>query len=364
MRIDIYNIEQKLKSAEQNLKKSKIPESDKKLIIQFEDHLMLEKGLSVHRVVKYLYTLKKIREHLNTPFQEASKDDITTFLKWLRTSEYSDWTKRDYKLVLKKFYAWLGQSTLTDWIRTERPHSEMLPEELLTEEDIINMITAAPTEMNRALVSVLYETGARIGEIGSLQIKHVAFDQLGAILYVDGKTGPRAPRIVWSGSYLEEWLDQHPDRTGSAPVWLNQYGEALGYGGLRKNFLTCAKAAGVEKRAYHHLMRHSRASEMSGAMTESRMSVYFGWVQGSGMPASYIHLSGQAANNSVLSMYGLQPPAIQQSLLWPRTCQDCGKIHGPTYRTCLECGSEVRDLPRPAVQREISAFQVLSHQLG
>ena len=85
MRIDIYNIEKKLTAAERHVKNSDISDQDKQLIIQFEDHLMLEEGLSVHRVVKYLYTLVKINRHLGTSFQEAGKEDITGFIKWLRT---------------------------------------------------------------------------------------------------------------------------------------------------------------------------------------------------------------------------------------------------------------------------------------
>lgn len=360
MRIDIYSTEKKLTAAEQCVMGSDIPDGDKQMIIRFADHLLLEQGLSVHRVVKYLYTLKKIREHLDQPFREASKDDLMGFVKWLRTSNYSGWTKRDYKLTLRKFYAWLQQTTLVDWIKPGQAKTNLLPEDLLTEQDILAMILAANSARSRAFISVLYETGARIGEIGALQIPHIIPDSAGAILHVDGKTGPRAPRIVWSASYLEEWLDIHPSGT-SGPVWIGQQGTALGYGGLRGMFLATARKAGVEKRAYHHLLRHSRATNISGYLPESRLDEYLGWVQGSGMPRFYIHLAGQGANNNILAMYGLQPPAVQTSLLWPRQCPDCSKIHGPTYQVCLACGSQLEDVPRPA-QREICTQQVPTHQ--
>lgn len=361
MRIDIYSIEKKLQSAEQCIMTSDIPNEDKQLIIRFADHLLLERGLSVHRVVKYLYTLKKISEHMDRSFQEANKDDLVGFVKWLRVSNYSDWTKRDYKLALKKFYGWLQQTSLVDWIKPDHAKSELLPEQLITEQDILAMILSATSPMSRAFISVLYETGGRIGEIGALQIPHIIPDSVGAILNVDGKTGPRAPRIVWSASYLEEWLDIHPG-TGTGPVWISQQGAALGYGGLRNMFLACARNAGIEKRAYHHLLRHSRATNISGYMPESRLNEYLGWVQGSDMPRFYIHLAGQGANDNILSMYGLQPPAVQTSLLWPRQCPECGKVHGPTYQVCLACGSTLGDVPRPAQQLAACTQQVPTHQ--
>lgn len=361
MRIDIYNIEKKLQSAERNIITSSIPKTDQQMILKFADHLLLEQGMSVHRVVKYLYTLKRIRLYLDIPFQEASKDDILKFVKWLRISNYSDWTKRDYKIVIRRFYNWLQQSTLVDWIKPDRAKTEILPEELITEQEILAMVLSATSPMARAFVSVLYETGARIGEIGALQIPHIIPDQLGAILHVDGKTGPRAPRIVWSAAYLEEWLNVHPGQ-GTGPVWVGMHGGAMGYGGLRDMFLATARNAGIEKRTYHHLLRHSRATNISGYMPESRLNEYLGWTQGSDMPRFYIHLAGQGANDNILAMYGLRAPVVQTSLLWPRQCPECGKVHGPTYQVCLVCGSTLGDVPRPAQQLAACTQQVPTHQ--
>ena len=71
---------------------------------------------------------------------------------------------------------------------------EKLPEELLTEEEIQKMISSCANLRDRALVSVLYESGCRIGEIGNLRIKDVLFDEYGAKIDVLGKTGARRVR--------------------------------------------------------------------------------------------------------------------------------------------------------------------------
>ena len=63
---------------------------------------------------------------------------------------------------------------------------------------------------DRAFVSMLYELGARIGEVGSLRIKELARDKHGYIVDLEGKTGHRTPRIVISDPYITYWLNVHP----------------------------------------------------------------------------------------------------------------------------------------------------------
>ena len=52
---------------------------------------------------------------------------------------------------------------------------------LLTEDDIKKLVEATDHPRNKALISLLYESGCRVGEIASLQINNVAFDEKGAV---------------------------------------------------------------------------------------------------------------------------------------------------------------------------------------
>jgi hypothetical protein len=49
------------------------------------------------------------------------------------------------------------------------------------------------------MISVASEAGCRPGELLSLRIKHVKFDQIGAIISVDGKTGANLSGITYTG---------------------------------------------------------------------------------------------------------------------------------------------------------------------
>jgi integrase len=72
-------------------------------------------------------------------------------------------------------------------------NSTTLLEELVTPDEAKQMVDAAACLRNRALIFGLYESGCRIGEIASLQLKHVTFDDYGAQLVVTAKAVSAMP---------------------------------------------------------------------------------------------------------------------------------------------------------------------------
>lgn len=98
---------------------------------------------------------------------------------------------------------------------------QKLPEEMLTESDVLNLIENAENLRDKAIIALLWDIGARIGEIGTLSLKHIKFDEYGATVNVRGKTGYRRVRAVWSVEYLKAWLEVHPEKYNiEARLWV------------------------------------------------------------------------------------------------------------------------------------------------
>jgi integrase/recombinase XerD len=72
---------------------------------------------------------------------------------------------------------------------------------MLIEEDVLKMINCTQKKIDRAIIALLWDIGARIGEIGTLKIKHIKFDEYGAIVNLKDKTGYRRVRAVFSVEY-------------------------------------------------------------------------------------------------------------------------------------------------------------------
>src|SRR5205823_11914414 len=115
-----------------------------------------------------------------------------------------------------------------------------------------------------ALLSVEWETGGRIAEVGNLQIKHVVSVEHGYTLVLDGKTGQRSVLVVSAAPALTAWLNIHPFRNDpEAPLWVHwnyRTGpKQLKYDTIRFLIVDLFRRAGITKRVYPHLFRHSRA---------------------------------------------------------------------------------------------------------
>ena len=90
------------------------------------------------------------------------------------------------------------------------------------EEDISGLVKAAASSRDRAFVSMLYDSGGRAGEILSLQRRNIVFDEHGTVVVVDGKTGQRRDRLILSVPFLVAWLEEHPDKSPDAPLWIHE----------------------------------------------------------------------------------------------------------------------------------------------
>ncbi|KKH50161.1 tyrosine-type recombinase/integrase [Methanosarcina sp. 1.H.A.2.2] len=312
MTVGIYklNVSSRLKS----VKDFSISEKNKELIVDFIDYCFSE-GLGEHRILKYITTLKYIALSLQVDFEDATERDIRGYVSSLERSDFSQWTKHDYKVVLKKFYRWLNdgeEPSLVKWINTSlKDKNRKLPEEMLTEDEVKLMIDAATNKRDKAIIALLWDIGARVGEIGNLRIKHLKFDDLGAVFSVDGKTGPRRVRAVWSVDFLKDWLEDHPGRNDpEAPLWFNfakkrEVLEPMRYDAIRMRLNKISEKAGINKKIHPHLFRHSRCTYMANYLTEAQMNAYFGWVQGSDMPSIYVHLSGRDIDDAILKANGV-----------------------------------------------------------
>lgn len=317
-------------------------------LLDFHDYLFAE-GLSIPRVAKYLRLICKIDSRMSgKDFKKVEKQDVLTFLTWLEKSEYSEWTKSDYKIGLKKFFKWLYDDKMpgfVSWIKSSPKNiKRMLPQEILTPDEIVKMIECAKNNRDKALISSLYESGCRIGELMTLKLKNVTFDKYGVIFIVNGKTGVRRVRLISSANLIGIWLNEHKGRKNNNNyLWcrLRHPDEMLSYNSFKKILQVAAKTAGINKRVNPHSFRHARATHMANKLTEAQMKEYFGWVQASKMASVYVHLSGRDVDKAVLAYYGIEKVEEEPDAMKPITCC-CGEHNSPVNNYCNKCGKPLK----------------------
>jgi hypothetical protein len=206
------------------------------------------------------------------------------------------------------------------------------------------LVESASHPRDKGLILVLYESGCRPGEILTLRIKHVQFDEYGAVLIVNGKTGHRRVRIIASAPALATWMDNHPHKNNpESPLWVSigvrNNGSILKYGAAKDVLKKLAVKAGIRKRIYPYLFRHSRATRLANALTDAQLKQLFGWVQDSRMASTYVHLSGRDVDSALLKLHGIQiNDEEKQEKFGVVLCPRCKNKNSPASKFCNACG--------------------------
>jgi len=346
MRLDAHNYQKRVERFFERLDKdSRMPEKDKAILSKYRDYLVSE-GITLGRVGKYLTDLRKASELLAKCFEEADEQDIRRIVSIYESNEkYSPWSKRDFKVAIRKFYTWLrgtkGYPPEVAWLKVyAKIRNAKTHEDMLSEEEVKRLIEFTPAVQGKAFVSTLYESGCRIGELIYIRIGQVKFDDFGAQLYVTGKTGFRRVRVIACVPYLVEWLNKHPFKNDSkALLFLNKRLEPFSYGGIAQTLYGAARKAGISKKVNPHNFRHSRATYLANFLTEAQMKEHFGWTQDSKMAAVYVHLSGRDVDKALLKVYGIEDNGEKkESIFKPKTCDRCQQVNQATNRFCSRCG--------------------------
>lgn len=321
---------------------------NKRAINDFKRDLKLE-GLSDGWLQKLTSHLKVIAEHVgDTRFEDMTEDDLKNLVEWAQGRDVSDATVNAYKQVIKRFWRWLYDTPkgehpeVVAWINTTYKNSnDTLPKDLLTREDIDALKDACRNPRDRAFIALLYETGARIGELIDLTVGDIEDHTHGRKVVVNGKTGSRRLPLYESSPSLNKWLNDHPDPQSDAPLWcqLQNGSEKLSYHYIRQKLLVRAKErAGIDKPVNPHHFRHSRATDLANEFTEAQLCQWFGWVQGSDVPAKYVHLSGRDIDDAYGEMHGLKSKEEKEQEQPIQECPRCDALNESGDKFCSRCG--------------------------
>lgn len=372
------------------MESDKITGEDKDLIFRFQNECYSQ-SLSHTRVVFYLDKLKHVcLRWSSVPLHEMDKDSVKETIARIERDgwhqhkkrkddntesekiRYSEHTKQGYKVTIKKFFQWAKGNEwkskkypdMVDWIRTSVPHNhKRLPEEILTQEDVFKMINSSSNIRNKALISSLYESGCRIGELLPLKLKNLEFDNYGAVIHVHGKTGSRRIRLITSVPHLANWVNNHPNKDNpESEIWVSvgtrNNSKMISYHLVLKILRKVAKKSGVEKAINPHMFRHSRATYLANKLTEAQMKEFFGWTQGSEMASVYVHLSGRDVDSAILKIHGKLLEEKTEDKLTLKKCPRCYQENSSDVDFCYRCHLPLNE--KTALELQSKEKQLLS----
>nr|WP_207890208.1 tyrosine-type recombinase/integrase [Natrarchaeobius chitinivorans] len=235
---------------------------------------------------------------------------------------------------------------------------------------------------DRAFTLMLYESGARPGELLQTNIGDFMSNGKGDFISLQGLKGTpdRTNQLVRSGRTLREYLMQHPlgGELGSiddpsAPLFVkteqqeclhcrelpqnhsesHEYEpdlrDRMNYSSYYRRFKAACEKAGLPKnKTKPYNLRHTRLTEVATFMGYEQLNKFAGWKPGSDRAKVYVHLNNDDVNKAIREEYGLNNGEDEEKNI---KCGFCNAENKPGHTECRNCG-RILSLKQEAEQKE------------
>ena len=250
-------------------------------IIEYQNHLKLERSLSDNSIEAYLNDIKKLTDFLkfrgnySLKYSEVDTDIINDFIEYLYKLGISSYTQARIISGIKSFFNYLVYeekilANPTELIESPKLNKK-LPDTLNINEidKILNSIDLSTYEgtRNRAIIETLYSCGLRVSELINITIQNLYLDV--GFIKVIGKGSKE--RLVPIGSsaikhiniYLKNYRKSFKAISGNEGfLFLNRRGKKLSRNMIFIIVKQLSIKNNIEKNISPHTFRHSFATHL------------------------------------------------------------------------------------------------------
>lgn len=239
-------------------------------VLDYLEYLKFERRVSVNTIDSYGENLLLLCETVKKEVINLKKNDIKKFLD---NVDATPRTKAHYLTVFNSFYKYLVFMDKIDVNPCDGIKSPRLEKKLpnyLTSDEIDKLFDLRLTKpidyRNKALLEVIYATGARISEVISLELNQIDFEE--CVIKVMGKG--KKERIIPLGNtalnslyiYISNYRAFLVKNDTCNYVFLNKNGTKISRQGVFKILKELANNAGIKKEISPHTLRHSFATNL------------------------------------------------------------------------------------------------------
>ena len=250
---------------------------------RFIEDLQLQ-GLSAPTQQAYARAVRQLADHVKKSPADISEEELRQYFLYVKNERH--WSRASMTQAICGIKRFFEQTLHREWqgLDVVRPAKEKRLPEILTVEDVRQILSRVRLLRYRACLTLIYSCGLRLKE--ALHVQGPDLDKARMLLHVRlGKGGkdryvplPQATRALL-GQY---WLTHHN------PVWLfpapgrgeheaHAATEPMPLGGVQAAFRAALKETGINKHAAVHTLRHSYATHLLDAGVNLRqIQVYLG----------------------------------------------------------------------------------------
>jgi site-specific recombinase XerD len=257
----------------------------------FEDYLAAQRDVSPNTIFAYRDSIKLFlrfaakrsgRQVIRLRLEDLGADTVLPFLDYLETERKNCAATRNCRLIaIHRFFAYVADRDprMADLCRrvldipVKKTNSSSMT---YLDRDEVKALLAAPSREHRlglrdlALLTLLYNTGARASEVVDLDIKNLRLEKPFQVrIFGKGRKERVCPLWQETADGLREYLHQRADRgLPDAPLFLNDHGKRISRFGVVTIIKRHVAAAVVRqgsltsKSVSPHTLRHTAAMHL------------------------------------------------------------------------------------------------------
>ncbi len=241
--------------------------------------VMKLEGLRPHTISSYVRDVRRMGELMEWQSPTSLKShDVRKYVDWL-SDRVSPATVALGQLGLRKFFRFLmdeGEITTDPTVKVKKVKFRNKPQPAYTPDEVEQILRFCKSNTwngvrNRAIVTVLFDTGVRVGELVSMGLP----DWETHTTVVNGKTGQRTVPL---GEVALLKIQRYVRRWGIAegPLWKGERGQINESGVYQMIRKLCMKSK-VEFKGVHAFRRAAAAQMKRLGMNDSDILEVMGW---------------------------------------------------------------------------------------
>lgn len=261
----------------------------KALTAYFSTYLPLTCGVSPNTCNSYRDAFKLLllyfQEEKGVPansieLRMLNRNLVSDFLDWLEAQRKVSVTTRNQRLAAMKAFAHYVQYRNPEYLEnctdiiTMRPKKHEKPVIPFLTEDELKALLAQPDPSTRhglrdlTLLSLLYDSGARVQEITDLQLKDIRLTNPAMVtLTGKGRKARQVPLMKETCTLLDTYIRNFDLNSEplTAPLFFNKKGETLSRYGITyilKKYVSKAELDGSARKISPHGLRHTKAMHL------------------------------------------------------------------------------------------------------
>lgn len=251
----------------------------------FEKHLTIERQVSRNTVLAYRDALKLYLSHASQ-LRGCSPDQldhtaldvevVRSFLDALHAQRKCGPRTRNQRLAAIKAFIRFVASVAPEHLDRCRRIRELPPARFdrlearyLDDSEVVDLIKSIPADQqrDRALLLLLYNTGARVQEVVDLNVGDIRLDPVPLVTFRGkGRKQRTCPLWARTADALRAWLAERPGVDAAAPIFLNASRTRIGRSGIAHVVARQVEIAGIKPRhtptVSPHVLRHTTAMHL------------------------------------------------------------------------------------------------------